>query len=132
MTLDLFTKAFIEAALWSTTDDSDDAGGQPLDANYSVDDIDEKCLSALAEECERFQVEFAEEIEERDSSQAGHDFWLTRCGHGCGFWDGDWPINGEALTKGSKRFGNVDLYVGDAGLICAIGYESGKRNRSIP
>ena len=21
------------------------------------------------------------------ASQAGHDFWLTRCGHGAGFWD---------------------------------------------
>lgn len=22
-------------------------------------------------------------------AQAGHDFWLTRNGHGAGFWDGD-------------------------------------------
>ena len=28
---------------------------------------------------------------------AGHDFWLTRNGHGAGFWDGDWiaPVAGE-------------------------------------
>jgi len=36
-------------------------------------------------------------------AQAGHDFWLTRNGHGAGFWDGDWPETGDALTEASKE-----------------------------
>ena len=39
---------------------------------------------------------------------AGHDFWLTRNGHGAGFWDGDWPaFQGEMFTNISKSFGEV-------------------------
>ena len=50
--------------------------------------------------------------------QAGHDFWLTRNGHGCGFWDGDWPeLIGEKLTEASKDFGSFDLYIGVGGRI---------------
>ncbi len=44
--------------------------------------------------------------------QAGHDFWLTRCGHGCGFWETyDWkPCEGALLTTLCEKFGNVDLH----------------------
>lgn len=49
--------------------------------------------------------------------EAGHDFWLTRNGHGAGFWDGDWPEAGDALTVAAKAFGEVNLYVGDDGFV---------------
>ena len=41
-------------------------------------------------------------------AQAAHDFWLTRNGHGAGFWDGDWPIYGEMFTKISESFGEAN------------------------
>lgn len=50
-------------------------------------------------------------------AQAGHDFALTRNGHGAGFWDGDWPVYGDLLTKASESFGEIDPYAGDDGLI---------------
>ena len=44
--------------------------------------------------------------------RAGHDFWLTRNGHGAGFRDGDWPEPFAAkLTEAAKRAGERDLYV---------------------
>ncbi|MFX7784369.1 hypothetical protein ABTJ92_19280, partial [Acinetobacter baumannii] len=49
---------------------------------------------------------------------AGHDFWLNRNGHGSGFWDGDWPGEmGDRLDEASKKYGTVDLIVGEDGLI---------------
>jgi len=50
--------------------------------------------------------------------KAGHDFWLTRNGHGAGFWDGDWqePAGAE-LSKASKAFGEINLYVSDDGKL---------------
>ena len=42
-------------------------------------------------------------------AQAGHDFWLTRNGHGTGFWDRP-EIYGhyaERFTKVSENFGEV-------------------------
>lgn len=110
--VDDFCAAYIEAALWSSTDDD----GEPLDDKYSVDDCSEECLRAMVKDCEKFQTLAGEMIEDKEE-QAGHDFWLTRNGHGAGFWDGDWPEHGDELTKLSEKFGEVNLYVGDDGMI---------------
>ena len=123
--LDDFTLAYIEAALWSSNDDSTPQGGEPLDANYGFDDIAPDTLEEMAADCKRFQEENAADIaagpDAPDYSRherAGHDFWLTRNGHGCGFWDGDWPEEiGERLTEASKKYGEYNLYVGDDGMI---------------
>ncbi|HXH93598.1 MAG TPA: hypothetical protein VNN25_18600 [Thermoanaerobaculia bacterium] len=133
--MDEFTRGFLETALWSSNDESDDSGGEPLDANYSIEDFDPKSLEGLERDCERFQSENADDLAvcyetgirgQSDEFSAGHDFWLTRCGHGAGFWDGDYPEpQATRLSEASENFGNVDLYVGDDGQIYASGYESG-------
>jgi hypothetical protein len=128
---DEFTTAYLEAALWSSSDESNDAGGEPMDKSYSRDDIDFASLARMLEDCAKFQAcpewqcaldagvgaypgAGRYSIEE----QGGHDFWLTRNGHGAGFWDGDWSEPyGDALDKLSKHFGEVYLYVGDDGKI---------------
>lgn len=115
--MDKFTTAYIEAALWSSTDNSDASGGRPLDCNYGVEDIAPETLASILDDCKAFQEAHSNDIE-CNLEQAGHDFWLTRNHHGSGFWDGDWPDDvGERLTEASHAFGNVDLYVGDDGLI---------------
>lgn len=41
---------------------------------------------------------------------ATFDFWLTRNGHGAGFWDGDWPVPAATrLTEASEKAGEVYL-----------------------
>ena len=123
-----FFDGFLNAALWSSNDNSRDDGGDPLDQNYSQDDIDPKSKAALKAECERFQRENAADLAGFEESAAGADFWFTRCGHGVGYWDGDYPEpQATRLTEASERYGNVDLYVGDDGVIYAAGYESGER-----
>ena len=115
--MDLFTIAYIEAALWSSMDESDEQGGEPLDANYGLDDIAPETLASILEVCKAFQKDHADDIG-GELERAGHDFWLTRNGHGAGFWDGDWDDEvGRRLTEASDVFGSVDLYVGDDGLI---------------
>lgn len=124
--LDEFTAAYAEAALWSSTDDNED----PLDANYSFDDIDPDTMRKMRADCARFQQENAADIaagpvegaagsdEYGPAARAGHDFWLTRNGHGAGFWDGDWPeAAATRLTDAAHAFGEVNLYVGDQGRI---------------
>ena len=112
--LDTFTRAYIKCALWSSTDNADDSGGEPLDRNYSAKDIAPETLQRMADDCAAFQHEAAIAPHFKE---AGHDFWLTRNGHGAGFWDGDWPDSGDELTEISKRFGSFDLYIGDDGQI---------------
>lgn len=111
---DEFLRAYIECALWSSTDDE----GEPLDGIYSVDDIAPETLASMREDCVDFLASNLEDIGIGDWAQAGHDFWLTRNGHGAGFWDGDWPAEaGRRLTEASHPYGEVNLYVGDDGLI---------------
>ena len=52
--------------------------------------------------------------------QFAHDFWLTRNGHGSGFWDRGLGKLGDQLTEHSKTFGSCDLYVSDDGEICIL------------
>lgn len=124
-----FFRAYVATALWSTDDDN----GVPLDRNYDIGDLSPWTAQAMLRDCEAFydanrehihcdgaplSREFEGSIAAREAAMAGHDFWLTRCGHGAGFWDGDWPEPAATiLDKAAKSFGNVDLYVGDDGRI---------------
>lgn len=128
ITIDDFTKAYIECMLWSTNDESTPEGGEPLDTNYDIDDIAPEAMKKIVADCERFQRENAALLAEAEykgarsrewskEELAGHDFWLTRVGHGCGFWDRDLGDVGDKLTEAAKKFGEVWPYVGDDGKI---------------
>jgi hypothetical protein len=115
--MDQFTEAYITAALWSSTDESTTQGGEPLDANYTAADIASETLERIKADCAMFQAENAEDIA-ADLERAGHDFWLTRCHSGAGYWDGDWPEPAASrLTDAAHRFGEFTLYIGDDGRI---------------
>lgn len=107
--LDAFTTAYIECALWSSTDESNDAGGEPLDSNYGPEDITRVALLEMVADCRSFQADNADDLAGLDSEQCGHDFWLTRNGHGAGFWDRGLGALGDRLSAASKVYGSVDL-----------------------
>ena len=114
--LDIFTLAYIEAALWSSTDDN----GEPLDSSYTMDDISPETLQTMADDCRKFQSDNASFMPARYGTigHYGHDFWLTRNLHGVGFGESDYPDEiGERLTDASLVFGEFDLYIGDDGKI---------------
>jgi len=121
--LDKFTLAYIEAALWSSNDESRPDGGDPMDQNYGVGDIAPEALTKIVEDCRRFQQENGIPKYNRgdytDEEMAGHDFWLTRNGHGAGFWDRDEldEATQKKFTDAAHAFGTCDLYVGDDGKI---------------
>lgn len=109
-----FTEAYLEALVWSSDDESQEWRGARLSA----------ALKERARiECRAFLYRVAVYIDAEPTAPgmaaAGHDFALTRNRHGAGFWDGDWPMYGELLTKVSHSFGEIDLYVSDAGEINA-------------
>ena len=139
--LETFLGAYIPAALWSSNDESDsETGGEPIDANYDRGDLTPHALARMTTDCERFLEENAAYLMHAIALEesgvwslpagadctvleyAGHDFWLTRNGHGCGFWDGDWTdVGGIAgrLDAASGGFGGCGLYLTDDGLIDA-------------
>jgi len=49
--------------------------------------------------------------------RVGHDLWLTRNGHGAGFWDRGWREFGNTLSEIARGMGSVDAYRGDDHLV---------------
>ena len=128
--MDTFTEAYIECALWASGTYIDchgkacDDDGEEAEY-FNFDDMDadltEEALATMGADCRDFQAANAADLEEycqhRSVAHAGHDFWLTRNGHGAGFWDRGLGDLGERLTVASKPYGSCDLYLGDDGKI---------------
>jgi hypothetical protein len=112
-----FLDGYIECALWSECGDS----GAPLDHRYGRNDIAAEALETMRADCDAFVRTEAYRYYAGGSEtarRAGIDFWLTRNGHGAGFWDGDWgDVAGRVLTTASKGFGECSLYEGDDGKL---------------
>lgn len=111
---------YFETMLWSSTDTDSE---EPLDKEYDVKDISKelkdsskKDLLSFAEYCEKnCSKELEEYLEEEGYSSFGHDMWLSRNGHGAGFFDRG---NGyKALQKASKTFGSVDPIVNKGKIV---------------
>ena len=104
--------SYLETALWSSND-----GDDPLDDKYGIRDIDKSTLNQAKKDLQKFWKLAKDLLKGEDEKQVAHDFWLTRNGHGAGFWDGDYGDKGDALTKIANKFGEINLYVGDDGKI---------------
>jgi len=115
---------YIETALWSSVDND----GDPLDEKYSIEDLSEDALKKAQRDLDLFTEKAGSLLDDLDLETVAHDFWLTRNGHGAGFWDGDYPTHiGEKLTDISRAFGSTDIYIGDDGKL----HFSGGRNEKI-
>ena len=110
----LFIDAYVGCLLWVGTDDN----WEPLDTHYSISDLSPESRSLILRDCHSFMlVAFTNGIDLSGiETQAGRDFWLTRNGHGTGFWDRP-EIYGEEnariLSIMSQCFGNYDPYISD-------------------
>lgn len=126
--LDAFTLGYVEALFFTETECGTDAESHdpenesPLHGNCGFDDLAPETLEKVKADCERFQKENAEllalayERDGYDSHRAGVDFWLTRNGHGAGFWDRDLDDIGDKLSSAcgfGTSFSTVDAYLGD-------------------
>ena len=109
--VDAFTMSYIETALWSTsvlTEDGSCDGN--LDDHFGPEDIPIPVLNEMIADCESFQKSerHALHFSRMSPEQAGHDFWLTREGHGAGFWDRGLGRIGEHLTEAAHAYGSFD------------------------
>ena len=77
---------------------------------YIGAEIDEDFLRESVIDCLAFYSRIECYLSNDNISQAGHDFWLTRNGHGTGFWDrpeiyGEYKA--EMFTKIAESFGEA-------------------------
>jgi hypothetical protein len=110
MKLTDFETQYLITALWSSTDWSSD---DPLEDNYSISDFSEEAIKQAVKDCDLFIEKSGDLLDDIDDEEAGHDFWLTRNGHGSGFWAREYGEIGKKLTVICKEFSEIDLYVGD-------------------
>lgn len=106
-----FRGAYVEAMLWVNTIAGDDECFSHDSRGYELDDL---ASNQADEDCEAFldtpTTELVRDaIKVRpgfyDFAQAGHDFALTRNGHGAGFWDRGLGDVGDQLTALAKPYG---------------------------
>jgi len=92
-----FYDAYIACAYWADEDTIDDL--MPEDEFRARAQLD--CAQFITTNKNTLTAYL---LTGRTMEQAGHDFWLTRQGHGAGFWDRGLGIIGEQLTRASKCF----------------------------
>lgn len=126
--MDKFLQHYLIAAIWTATDDE----GNTID-EFSISDFSADAYAAAFADCEQFQKENKELLRQAyafyDESGmsnhpdagspkacAGHDFWLTRNGHGVGFWGRNMGEVGDRLTEAAKKYGEKYVYICSNGL----------------
>lgn len=103
----IFLNSYLVAALWSSTT----VDGEPIDSTYFPTDLTENAQATASADCADFSEYAADELKAAyesgyTTSQAGHDFWLTRNRHGAGFWDRGLGEIGEKLTEKARHAGS--------------------------
>lgn len=120
-----FFDQYLETLLWSSTDMDTE---QPLDDDYGIYDFEPNCLANIKSEAlDYFYTSRHLWYSTPDNyglTLHAHDFALTRNGHGAGYWDRGLGRLGDKLTKACEAYGNIDLYVGDDGMLYASGFET--------
>ena len=96
----VFIDSYLETAHWA---DKHDELGEPVDPEF---------LKYSTIECIAFLLRVRPYLDHSLYEQAGHDFWLTREGHGVGFWDrvtlyGSKGKIGLLLAEEAEGFGSV-------------------------
>lgn len=110
-----FVDAYLEAALWASIDDN----GDPFDKNYDIEDFDQESIDKAVKESNEFIMANREDLEKvGNEEQHGHDFWLTRNGHGAGFWDRGYPDDIHSrLTESAHSFGEQHVFAAGDGTV---------------
>lgn len=120
--LDPAVRAYLECALWA--DGSKDNTEAEEDAT-DINAIDKNSIDRAIKDVGTFKEKAGSLIDEAGltDEQVGHDFWLTRNGHGAGFWDRGLGDIGDKLTELAHKFGQVDVFVDDKEVFIE-GYDS--------
>lgn len=114
-----FWGGYISTAMWASTTDT----GESLEYLYAPADILKADLAEMKEEALAWAqdnadlVTLAIEATGNTWKDVGHHLWLTRNGHGAGFWDGAWGSYGDDLTHQARTMGSCSLReIGDGTL----------------
>lgn len=115
MNTELILEAYLQCALWSCTTEDDACLGDRYEIHNIAPESAEKARADVAVFlCKNVADLLASGL---DEGEIGHNLWLTRNGHGTGFWDMDLGATGDTLSDACRALPEVCLYVGDDGRL---------------
>lgn len=111
---------YIIALRWSETNHDEATGDDtPFDAIDAG--LTDEAKATIRAEVNSFMLANQSDVhaftEALGLEQLGHDFALTRNGHGAGFWDRGLGDLGRRLTEVCKPYGEQHLILGDDGNV---------------
>jgi hypothetical protein len=82
-----------------------DAEEEHMTKNATIEEYDPQSVEQAKEDIQSFVAMNQNLLEQSGQTpeQIGHDFWLTRQGHGAGFWDRGLGKIGDQLTENIKN-----------------------------
>jgi hypothetical protein len=107
-------QAYLEAALFADWPEENTPRSIFDATQATIDAATADCMSFLNRAGEHGSAYLASDFANSIGfEQVGHDFWLTRQGHGAGFWDRP-EIYGEhqadGLAKLARHYGQLNLH----------------------
>jgi hypothetical protein len=117
--VDTILDNYLAAALWSTTNEAaigddgsllDNDEPEFLDGKYDFTDFSRDAKEQSLGDIEEFVNRAGSLLDGIDDDMIGHDLWLTRNGHGAGFWDRGYGEIGDKLSDIARKMGEVNLY----------------------
>lgn len=115
--IDQITRGYLDAAVWADSPEGSKAR------------FTRKALAHARAECARFLAACGDLADTAirtpgySAERFGHDFWLTRCGHGAGFWDRDELAAPGFESTGLDRDGKPYQCAGTLGdVLSALAY----------
>jgi hypothetical protein len=131
--LDEFTQGYVQAIFFTETEPGTDKDSHDPETQSSLHgecgfyDLAPETLEDIKTDCAKFQADHAENLEQAFNSrdtytaeQAGIDLWLTRNGHGAGFWDRGLGDIGQTLSDGcgwQTPYPEKWVHMGDDGKV---------------
>lgn len=102
--LKAITSQFLDTAAWADGED-----------DYSSTQWSDEAQAEALEICTEFVNKAGglegELLEQLAWDDIGHNLWLSKQGHGTGFWDRGWGECGDKLHEIAKSMGDHHLYV---------------------
>ena len=121
--------SYIECAIWASDcweRLEEDGNPTPFDELEDCAGLSDSAKAIMQSELSNFHARAEEIIDSKDwqemgiklpsDSEIAHDFWLTRNGHGAGFWDRGMGELGDRLTELAESHGGRQLWLNDENM----------------
>lgn len=110
--LQAMASAYIEAALFTADEELVEPKSGPFDQTPYLSRITQKMKDEAYTTCAEFYRTNSADLQDYPATDAGHDLWYTRNGHGAGFWENDHCTEeqGKRLTSAAQKLGEKHLW----------------------